>query len=113
MSKSLRAALLSALLFPGSGHLWLRHFKTAAALIAISLIALVVVFNFVAGQVRAIVDRILAGDIPLDPIAITEQVTRATTSSDIANVRIALWVLVICWVIGIVDSYRAGRHEPA
>lgn len=109
MNKSIAAALLSAVVFPGSGHLYLRRYLAAAVLIGASLLALAIIGDFVIAQVRLIGDEILAGAIPLDPELIATRVRHSIEAADIARVRIAWWALVACWLLSIVDAFRLGR----
>jgi hypothetical protein len=58
-----------------------------------------------------IVDRIVSGEIPLDEGRITQAVIDSSHGSDSLLARAALIAFVVCWVIGIVDSYSLGRSN--
>lgn len=73
-----------------------------------ALVALSVVVNGIMQRALTIVDRINSGDIPVDTGAIAEMVSNSTGGGDILLENIALVVLGICWLIGIIDSYRLG-----
>ena len=115
MNKSLIAALMSALVFPGSGHLYLRRFKSGIALMGISFIALAVLLNYIITQVRVVMDEIIGGSIPLGYSSsyalMAERVRTIIVASDLTSVRAATMVLAICWVAGIVDAYLTPVHD--
>ncbi len=109
MNKSVKAALLSGLLFPGTGHLLLKRYVRGIALCVTALLCLVIVVGNSIQIALAVRDRIESGEIPLDLQVITEQVLAARGGPDFQIVDFAALVLVGCWIIGIVDSYRIGR----
>jgi hypothetical protein len=111
MKKSTKAALLSGLILPGTGHLMLKQYGRGAALLASSLIALWILVNTAWQQAMAVVDRINNGEIPLDTGAITAAVSDQGASGDGLLQNIAWLVLVACWLIGIIDSYRIGAAQ--
>ncbi|MDB6062726.1 MAG: hypothetical protein JWM78_2829 [Verrucomicrobiaceae bacterium] len=113
MKKSTQAVLLSVLAFPGCGHLVLRHFRAAVALLVISLAALAIIINAAMQQATVVANKILANEIPLDPDAITQAIAEATRSGDSISVTVATWVLFIVWVIGVADAYRIGKKVDA
>ena len=108
MTKATKAALLSGLVFPGAGHLLLRHYWRAAAVAFAALAAMSIVIEDVFQRAQSIVDRIYAGDIPADSAAITEMVAQSSNAANDLYTNVALLVLVACWLFGIVDSYRLG-----
>jgi hypothetical protein len=109
MNTSIKAALLSALVFPGCGQLWLRRYRSGGALLAVTLLALVFVVRYAVQQATLIADKIIAGEIPLDAQVIAQRVSAIVDNPDSSAVNAAAWVIVACWLIGIVDAYRAGR----
>ena len=111
MKKSLKAVLFSAFVFPGGGHLYLRKYTQAAVLILVS-VACVGVLLFVAMQkAQQISDKILAGEIPLDLTSITAEVSNQVAAGGTQMADIATYLLLTCWLVGIVDSYRLGRTQ--
>lgn len=118
MKKSLKAALLSGLIFPGIGHLMLKQHLRGSVLMVSSLIALWAIVNVAYQRALAIVDRINSGDIPFDTGAIAEAVSDPGVSAGSLTENISLLVLLACWLIGIIDSYRLGiaqekqAHDP-
>jgi hypothetical protein len=112
MRKSTAAVLLSAFAFPGAGHLYLRSYARGIGLIAISAAALIGFINHawqeaekISAQLNA---EINAGGV-IDLTSLIAQVAAAVDRIDRQPFTIATLILLICWVIGILDSYRIGK----
>jgi hypothetical protein len=111
MKKSYKAALFSALIFPGSGHFLLKQYPlgflfagTATGCIG------VLVFRAIA-IAQTISDQILSGEIPLDIVHISNEISIQSTAAGSTTVTIATWVLIFCWLAGTADSFRLGRQR--
>ena len=111
MKQSYKAALFSALLYPGSGHLLLKHYPMGLLLAGTAtgcLGALLLRAFAIAG---AISDKILNGDIPLDMVRISNEISLQSAASGSTTVTIATWLLVVCWLVGTADAFRLGRRR--
>lgn len=108
MKKSSKAALLSGLILPGLGHLYLKQRVRGWTLVAASLAALTFVVDRAFEHAQSVVDQIFSGSVPLDSNAIAEAVANSTSTSDALLENIAMIVLAACWLAGIIDSYRIG-----
>jgi hypothetical protein len=111
MEKSYKAALFSALIFPGSGHFLLRRYPlgfifagTATGCICI------LVFKAIA-IARTISDQMLSGQIPLDIASISSEISIQSEAAGSTTVTIATWTLVFCWLVGTADAFRLGRQR--
>jgi len=117
MKKSSKAALLSALIFPGVGHLVLRQYLRGSALVLVAFAAFSVAVDRAYQRALTVVDRILAGDVPTDTGAIADMVSNSTSGADSVIDNAAVIVLVACWLFGIIDSHRLGaaqeRQDPS
>ncbi|VAW70173.1 hypothetical protein MNBD_GAMMA10-2762 [hydrothermal vent metagenome] len=104
ISVAIKAALLSGLVFPGAGHFYLKKHLMGLVLTICSLGATYYIFSDVFARARAISEKIQNGELPLDVAVIAEQVSLQGTQS----LSTALVVLMVCWLVGIVDSLRLG-----
>jgi hypothetical protein len=109
MSRSTNAVLLSALVLPGAGHLYLKHAGRGIALIAISLACLWVLVNRAMRQASAVLEKLESEGAVLDAGQLSGLVTQTSNSSGSAVVTVATLVLAGCWVVGIADAYRLGK----
>jgi hypothetical protein len=105
---SIKAALLSGLVFPGVGHLYLRRYLRGVLLAAGAAALSYFLVSVAVNSALDIVGRIEGGDVPLNVEAISELVSKASQGNGHAT-DIASMILLALWVIGIVDSYREGR----
>ena len=108
MKKSTKAALLSGLIFPGIGHVALRKYLRGLILIATSLAALSILMARAYQHAQLIANRILSGEISMDTEAISQAVAASADASDSLVGNILVGVLAVCWLAGIIDSYRIG-----
>ena len=108
MKKSTTAVLLSAFVFPGAGHIYLKKYIPGIALAGASLTGIYYLISTTVEIAYQIADKIQSGDVPPDIATITELVTKYSTGSDAVMLNIVTIALLICWLIGIVDSYRVG-----
>ena len=111
MKKSTKAVLLSALVFPGAGHFFLKKRISGAILAVASLAAFYLIVSNMLERAQQIVDKILSGEVNPDEAAIAELLSRQPVGSESQLLDIAWIVLIISWSIGIVDSYRCGRRQ--
>ncbi len=111
MRRSSKAALLSGLIFPGVGHMFLKRYQRGSILMILALLALSAIVARVLERAQSIMDRINSGEIPLEPAAITDMVTTASSGAASLAENAALIALLACWLIGIVDSYRLGATQ--
>lgn len=111
MKKSEKAALFSGLVFPGVGHFILKRYARGMVFFVPSMIGLIFILDDVVTRASSAVDKILSGAVSSDLETITRLV--ALSESDSLKLNIAMAVLIACWGIGIIDSYRIGRLEES
>ena len=108
MSKSLKAALLSALVFPGIGHFSLKKPVQGLLLSGVAIVCLYFLLTTTAEIAQQLSVKIQSGEIPMDVVKISEMVSQQLVESADQRINIPSLLLVICWVVGIVDSFRIG-----
>ena len=105
MKKPMIALLLSALVMPGAGHLYLKHFVRGVVLLMASLACLWVIMDWVLELTGRVFDGLAeAGGAP-DPGQLADLVMRASDNSGIGSASL---ILATCWVVGMLDAYRLG-----
>jgi len=109
MKKSIKAALYSGLLFPGTGHFSLKRYLRGLIFFVPATTALLIIANNSIQKALAIVDKIEQGAIPLDVQTISNLVSAAPTGAELYMLSAAQWIIAGCWIISIVDSYRLGK----
>ena len=111
MKKSVKAALLSTLVFPGAGHLYLKKYALGLALIVIAMTALVYLVNDLLDTAQQISAGILNGEIRPDMESVTTRVISQQHGADHGARSLASAALLVCWLVGCFDSYRAGKQQ--
>ena len=108
MRKSTKAALLSAFVFPGLGHFFLKKYVAGVVLVGVSFAGIYYVITKTVERALQITEKIQRGEIQPDIAAITELVSKQSTGSEVQLINIATIAFVSCWIVGIIDSYRVG-----
>jgi hypothetical protein len=111
MTKPIKAVMLSAFVFPGAGHFFLKKYIPGTLLAGIALVSLYFIISGAVERAQEIADKILLGEVQLDVATIAELVSRQPAGTDAEFLNLAGTVLIISWLIGIADSYRVGRSQ--
>ncbi len=109
MRKSIKAALLSGLVFPGTGHFSLDRYQRGLLFFIPSFLGLLYLLRYSLNKAYTISDQIALGTIPLDTAVITNLISAPPEGTELLTLQIATWAIIICWVVSIIDSYRLGK----
>lgn len=112
MKASIRAALISALLFPGLGHLALRPRRTLRGMLyllptAVAVLYLLTTMLHLLAQLQ---DELNAGTLALDPFAMLERVHASGIDNPATNLASA--VVLVGWIGALVDVLWLGKRTP-
>ena len=113
MRKSAIAALLSALVFPGAGHFYLRSYARGSALLIVSAAALFEFIRRAWREVEAIRSQLMTQIDVSGVVDLNTLIAHALAAADRIDRQpftIAMLVLLGCWLIGIIDSHRIGKR---
>tara|TARA_B100000809_G_scaffold221436_1_gene229730 strand:- start:21 stop:380 length:360 start_codon:yes stop_codon:yes gene_type:complete len=111
MKKSIKATLLSILIFPGAGHFLLKQYISGIFLAGTALIALGILMTKLVEIALQVAGKIQSGEIQYDVATIAELVSVKATGGEAQLFNFATMVLFITWLVGIGDSYRVGRAQ--
>jgi len=111
MKKPMKAALLSAFVYPGAGHFFLKKYSLCALFACTFSVPLYFIISEIITKAEHIVEQIKNGEIPMNIAAISESLSSSTAGIDTQEINIKMYALVIIWLIGIIDSYRLGRTK--
>jgi hypothetical protein len=104
LSKRNLALLLSALVFPGSGHFVLGRKLRGCLFLMPALVALLLVLRQIMARLDQVMAQIDSGALPLDVQLIVEKVD-ALSANDGPAVTLAMSVLVACWIGSLIDTW--------
>lgn len=110
MNRSTKAALLSGLVFPGLGQIYLRRYVRGALLVFCAGLALYVILSTAIDAALDVVAKMEGGEVPADVGAISELVRKESLETG-QTTSIATIGLFLSWLFGIVDAYRIGQAQ--
>ncbi len=113
MKRSTKAALLSAFICPGAGHIYLKKYYFGSFLFALAFFIMFVIMSKAVSKAKTISDKIVSGEIPPDMNIIRDLIEKSQTPQEIQLINILTLVFFFTWVIGIIDSYRTARQQEA
>ena len=108
MKKALKAGLWSGLVFPGLGHYSVKAYKRGTVLLLVAAAALFKTVLIAVDRALEVVDKINNGEIAPDMMSVQRAIENSTGGVDSRVGSYLLAVLLLCWLIGIVDSWRLG-----
>ncbi|MBT8436857.1 MAG: hypothetical protein KJP11_05760 [Gammaproteobacteria bacterium] len=80
-------------------------------MVVVSIACLTILLSIAMEKAQQISDKILSGEIPLDVTRIAEEITSHAVTGGIQWADIATYLLLVCWLVGMVDSFRVGRSK--
>ena len=109
MNNAIRAVLLSGLVLPGLGQVVLKRYARGIFLMGVTLIFTGVIVVKAVQQALRILNRIPLDGSPIDMGDIYLSVSQASTASDSRLMYLSLFLLIFCWIYGVVDGYLLGK----
>lgn len=107
MKPPLKAALLSALIFPGLGHLLvLRRPARGCLFLLPAALALAWLLGHLLRLVDTLADQVASGALAFDPIVIAQRVEASDLSGGAGTA--AMLVALLCWGGSVADSFWAA-----
>ena len=113
MKKSTTAALISALIFPGCGHFYLKKHVFGSIIIISTLYPIYIIITQAVERASRISEQILRGEVPYDIEVIFKLAMKHPVGADAQLLKMATIALIIVWLVGIIDSYRIGHIQDS
>jgi hypothetical protein len=110
---STKTALLSALVYPGFGQLYCHAYRRAVVFILIFSAGVYFYIEEVVSKYQPIIDKVKSGEVALNSHALAYEMSKNPITLDPQLVSVLTYLLLICWVMGIVDAYRIGIKKDA
>lgn len=108
MKASRKAILLSALVFPGAGQIYVKRYILGLPLVGGALASLLIILYYAFERAQKISEQIIMGDIPPDLPIIMDMVVRQSAEYENLTIEIASYVLVFAWLLGICEALYAN-----
>ena len=108
MKKTVKVILLSLLVFPGAGHLFLKKYAIAAAFFVSFAYILIGLIKDIHEKTQKIMNSVVNGDIPMDISAITEALIDNGVLNN-SNMSTMSGLLLFIWLFSAFDAYRIAN----
>ena len=109
----MKAVLLSAVVFPGTGHFYLKKYFSGVLLsVTASVCSYLIIMNFTI-RILTLFEKIQSGEIVLD-FLLMMQFILTEPEDPAARLSAVVWIaMMICWLIAIFDSYRIAKKSSS
>lgn len=112
MKKSMKAALLSALVFPGVGHFFLKRPVGGLILTGGTCAAFYILMSRLVERALAVTEKIQNGEVvQLDFASLLQLMVSQAPGTEAQVLNLASVVAVLLWLVAIVDAYLIGREQ--
>lgn len=108
MNKSVKAALLSGLVFPGVGQLSIGYKKRGWLMIFVICIILYLIISEIIQQAASIIEKMQASGVALDIESISNKTSGLVGFSENSSLNILLVLLILGWIVSVIDAYFIG-----
>lgn len=112
MKTAIKAALLSALVFPGVGQMYLKRYVRGLIPMVLTLAGLGVwIARATVGALDALEKMQREGGL-VDLNAVANRAAASSASGD-GYFSLIVPMIVVCWLFSVIDAYRLGKgNEP-
>lgn len=111
MNQSVKAALLSALIFPGVGQISLGYKKRGWLIIGCCGVLLYLIISEIMQKAYQVIAEMQKNGSAMDIESISNTTSQLTGFSDNMFLNVLLILVIVGWVISMVDAYRLGKKE--
>ena len=111
MNKSMKGALLSALVFPGVGQISIGHKKRGWFIIFVNCIFLYMIISEIIEQASSLVEKMQKNGVALDYESISNKTSELVSFSDNSSLNILLMLLIFSWIASVVDAYILAKQS--
>jgi TM2 domain-containing membrane protein YozV len=110
MKASIKASLLSALVFPGLGQMHLKRYVRGLIPMVLALTGLGVLIAQATAGALQVLDKIQLQGGTVDMNAVSNLAAGSSTHGDPYSSLITLGI-AICWIYSVIDAYRLGKEK--
>ena len=109
MKRSLKAALLSAFIFPGAGHFYLQKYRWGSLYVVTAFILLSLFVMNIINTVQQMINRLTEQGGLLDSVKMVQLISNQITVNGGQQVNLIISMLLVVWVVSVIDAYRVGQ----
>lgn len=109
MNKSVKAALLSALIFPGVGQISLGHKKRGWLIIGFIAALFFFIISAIMKIAQEVINEMQKNGSAMDIDTISKTTSDLVGFSDNMFLNVLLILLIVTWLLSIFDAYRLNK----
>lgn len=109
MNNSIKAALLSALIFPGVGQISAGYKQRGWIIIGVNVMLVFLIIREIMKKAYTVIAEMQKSGSPMDIESVSNATSKLAGFSDNIFLNILLILLVIFWLYSIFDAYRVGK----
>jgi hypothetical protein len=113
MKNSMKAALLSALVYPGIGQLFYQAYRRAVFFMVMFSMTAYFYIEEVVSKYQPLIDKVKSGELALNGQALINEISKNPIALDPKLVSLLTYILFSCWLVGVIDAYRIGIKKDA
>jgi len=110
MKTATKAALLSGLVFPGTGQIYLKRARRGLTIMALACSGIAIIVWMTIVRMLAALEQIQNQLNQVDMATISNVVLEFSANQAIYYKPILLFI-VCCWIFSIIDAYRTGKEK--
>lgn len=113
MTKTMKAVLLSAVIFPGAGHFYLKKMVTGIVLSSVTSIASYFILMNIFNRIVKVFEKIQSGEMEPEFVQMILFVLSQPEDPQ-GRISLMVWlVLLMSWLLAIGDCYRIARKKSS
>lgn len=109
MNNSIKAALLSALIFPGIGQISAGYKQRGWIIIGVNVMLVFLIIREIMKKAYTVIAEMQKSGSPMDIESVSNATSKLAGFSDNIFLNILLILLIIFWLYSIFDAYRVGK----
>lgn len=110
MDKATKVALLSAFIFPGIGHVFLKKYTAATIFATTAFICSYLLLAEVVENAIQIIEKIQPNDLP-DTGELHQLILKQLSQVDLISTNLISVILILTWLIATLDAYRIAKYQ--
>jgi len=111
MKKSIYAAILSGIVCPGSGQIWLGKKRLGWGFVGVSILCIFVLMDQIISRAQVIAEQILAGNIGNDIGSIYAAVSGVAFDTSGSSMSTLTWIFLANWGLSIISAFWLGAQQ--
>lgn len=109
MNQSIKAALLSALVFPGAGQISVGHIKRGWVIIVINIVILYFIISEVMQQALKVITEMQKKGLAINVETISNTTHKVMNFSDNTFLNLMFIIIIVGWLASTIDAFFLGR----